>query len=218
MSEQDIIQIAAEYESCEKSISTFRAFAPFLVLFIGFILGFPVFLVGIVSSIATILLAAMSLKKWESAMLKGVTKIVTPLVATIGFLFMSSIIKNVGLSGLLTDVIGPVVTDYPLLAMWIVACIAGLLTQSYAASSAVILPMFQVVTAADEDPLLTAIAAAGGASTMQHFLTGGPVAALATVIPVIPGADLRLANKFQRPSIVCGALMVLVVIFVLKTF
>jgi hypothetical protein len=53
------------------------------------------------------------------------------------------------------------------------------------------------------------IAAGGGASTMQYFLTGGPVAALATVIPVIPGSDLKEANKFQRPSIFCGTLMAL---------
>ena len=39
---------------------------------------------------------------------------------------------------------------------------------------------------------------------MQYFLTGGPVAALATAIPVIPGSDLKTANRFQRPSILAG--------------
>lgn len=216
LTDEQIENIAAEYEKSDRKIATSTAFLPFFVLLVGFILGFPVFLVGLVSGVATILLAKLPAKQGEFSMLEGVGKIATPIVATIGFLFMSATIKSIGLVDLLGDIVGPVVKTSPILAMWIVACVTGLLTQSYAASSAVVLPMFQVVTAAGGNPLLAAIAAAGGASTMQHFLTGGPVAALATVIPVIPGSDLRLANKFQRPSIASGALMVLAVIFGMK--
>ena len=56
-----------------------------------------------------------------------------------------------------------------------------------------------------------AFAAASGASLIQYFLTGGPVAALATVIPVIPGSDLKGANAFQRPSILFGCLVAFII-------
>ena len=58
-------------------------------------------------------------------------------------------------------------------------------------------------------------AAASGASLIQYFLTGGPVAALATVIPVIPGSDLKSANAFQRPSILSGCLVAFVITAIL---
>jgi hypothetical protein len=50
---------------------------------------------------------------------------------------------------------------------------------------------------------------------MQYFLTGGPVAALATVIPVIPNSDLRTANRFQRPAILSGLAVAFIVTLVL---
>ncbi|WP_230460414.1 hypothetical protein [Sansalvadorimonas verongulae] len=46
---------------------------------------------------------------------------------------------------------------------------------------------------------------------MQYYLTGGPVAALATVIPVIKGSDLKEANQFQRPSMLFGMVLLLAV-------
>lgn len=61
-----------------------------------------------------------------------------------------------------------------------------------------------------------AFAAASGASLIQYFLTGGPVAALATVIPVIPGSDLKGANAFQRPSILFGCLVAFLITFCLN--
>lgn len=203
--------IAAEYERNDRGISTGVAFTPFLILLVGFVLGFPVFLVGLVAGVSTIFLAKLNTKQGEAYMLEGVGKIATPIVATIGFLFMSATIRNVGLVDLIGKVMGPALDISPVLVMWVIAALTGLLTQSYAASGAVLLPILQVVIAAGADPLAAVIAAAGGASTMQYFLTGGPVAALATAIPVIPGSELRAANKFQRPSIFCGTIMALVV-------
>ena len=52
---------------------------------------------------------------------------------------------------------------------------------------------------------------------MQYYLTGGPVAALSTVIPVIKGSNLKDANKFQRPAMWFG-LLVLFVITLIMTF
>lgn len=210
--------IVAEYERNDRGISTFTAFLPFIILVVGFVLGFPVFLVGLVAGVSTIVLGKISAKQGEAWMLAGVGKIATPIVATIGFLFMSATIKNVGLVDLIGNVMSPALDISPLLVMWAVAALTGLLTQSYAASGAVLLPILQVVINAGADPLAAVIAAGGGASTMQYFLTGGPVAALATVIPVVPGSDLRTANKFQRPSIFCGTLMALAVCLTFNAF
>ncbi len=68
------------------------------------------------------------------------------------------------------------------------------------------------------DPLLTACAAAGGSAVWQYFLTGGPVAALSTVIPVIPGSDLKTANRFQRPAMAFGFVVLAACIFVMSIF
>jgi len=78
--------------------------------------------------------------------------------------------------------------------MLLIAAPAGCRAQSYAAAAA--------------------FAAAAGASLMQYFLTGGPVAALAAVIPIVPGSDLTLANRFQRPSILAGLAWALLLSFV----
>lgn len=211
MTPEEMERIAAEYEKTSGEISTLTAFIPFIVLFVGFVLGFPVFLVGVVSGVVAVILAKMSPRAGEAAMLEGVGKIATPLVATIGFLFMSAVIKNVGLVDLIGDAIKPLLNVSPILVMLIVAFLTALLTQSYGASGAVVIPMLQVVINAGADPLAATVAAAGCASMMQYFLTGGPVAALATVIPVIPGSELRAANKFQRPSILFGVLVVCII-------
>ena len=209
LTQEQMEAIAAEYERSDRGISTGVAFLPFLILLIGFVLGFPVFLVGLVAGVSTIFLGKINAKQGEAYMLEGVGKIATPIVATIGFLFMSSTIRNVGLVDLIGQIMAPALDFSPVLVMWVIAALTGLLTQSYAASGAVILPILQVVLQAGADPLAALIAACGGASTMQYFLTGGPVAALATAIPVIPGSELRQANKFQRPSILCGTFMAL---------
>lgn len=147
-------------------------------------------------------------------MLQGVGKIATPLVATIGFLFMSGVMNKIGLVALISQVLGPAVSVAPIQVMLLVAALTGLFTQSNGASVAIVVPFLQVVLAAGADPLAAACAAAGGAAIMQYFLTGGPVAALSTVIPVVPGSELKLANKFQRPAMLFG----LFILFVITLF
>lgn len=66
------------------------------------------------------------------------------------------------------------------------------------------------------DPFAAACMAAGGSAIMQYYLTGGPIAALATVVPIIPGSDLKAANKFQRPSMLFGVFILLVLSFLLN--
>ena len=61
------------------------------------------------------------------------------------------------------------------------------------------------------------VAAAGGSALTQNFLTGGPVEILPTLIPV-EGSDLKTANRFQRPSILCGVAMVIVFSFAINLF
>jgi hypothetical protein len=95
--------------------------------------------------------------------------------------------------------------------MLLVAALTATMTQSYAASAAIILPFLQVVLNTGASPIASGLAAAAGGALMQYFLTGGPVAALATVIPVIPNTDLKTANRFQRPSIIFGLLAALIV-------
>lgn len=156
-------RIIQEIENREYSTTSWKAFFPFLVLVIGFICGLPIFLVGMAAAIVTMMLAHASPKQAELDMMKGVSLIATPLVATIGFLFMSTVIREIGM----------------------------------------------VQTGAD--PFASAFAAASGCSLIQYFLTGGPVAALSTVIPVIPGSDLKGANAFQRPSILFGCLVAFII-------
>lgn len=187
------------------------AIFPFLVLCVGFALGYPVFIVGALASILVGLLAKMPLAEGEKAMLAGVSKIATPLVATVGFLFMGAVINKIGLVGAISGLLGPVLTSAPIQIMLIVSALAGLFTQSNAASAAIVIPFLQVVLKTGADPLAAAAAAAGGCALMQYFLTGGPVAALATVIPVIPGSELKTANKFQRPSILGGLFVLLII-------
>ena len=138
-----------------------------------------------------------------------------PIVATIGFLFMSTVIKQVGLVQTMSDAAGPVLSVAPVLILFGVAFLTGFLTQSYAASVSVLVPFLQVVLQTGADPFAACFAAASGASLIQYFLTGGPVAALATVIPVIPGCDLKTANAFQRPSILAGCAMAFLITVIL---
>lgn len=187
------------------------AILPFLVFCVGFVLGYPVFLMGAVSAIMVALIAKMAMNKGEAAMLEGVGKIATPLVATIGFLYMSGVMNKIGLVQLISELFGPVVAVAPIQAMLLVSALTGLFTQSNGASAAIVVPFLQVVLNAGADPLTAACAAAGGSAIMQYFLTGGPVAALSTVIPVVPGSELKAANKFQRPAILFGLLVLFAV-------
>jgi di/tricarboxylate transporter len=174
--------------------------------------------VGIVSGLITIIISTSPLFKGESDMLAGVGKIATPLVATIGFLFMATVIKNVGLVDVIANWFSPVISKAPIQTMLLISALTGLLTQSNGSSAAVVVPMVSVVIGIDPEinRLTLACAAAGGCALMQYYLTGGPVAALATVIPVIEGSELKAANKFQRPSILFGLLVLFVIVSIMR--
>ena len=211
-------KIMAQIESRSYATTSGKAFLPFIILLVGFVLGFPVFLVGLAAAIVCMLLARMPAREGEAAMMKGVSLIATPIVATIGFLFMSTVIKQIGLVQTMSDAVGPILSVSPVLILFGVAFLTGFLTQSYAASVSVLVPMLQVVLQTGADPFAACFAAASGASLIQYFLTGGPVAALATVIPVVPGSDLKTANAFQRPSILSGCLAAFLITCALTIF
>lgn len=215
LTKEQIKAISAEYESGELTTSIGIAVLPFAVLFGGFILGYPIFIVGVISSLLTILLSRTHAGSGEAAMLNGVSRIATPIVATIGFLFMSSVIKNIGLASLIADVFMPLLKMAPLQSMLLVSSFAGLITQSNSASAAISIPFLQAVLSVGADPFAAACMAAGGGAVMQYFLTGGPIAALATTVPVIEGSELRKANRFQRPSMLFGILVLFVLSIVL---
>ena len=216
MTKEEMQKIAEEFETSDNKIPVWMAFLPFGVLFVGFVLGYPIFLIGVAAAILTIILSKTPFAAGEAAMLQGVGRVATPLVATIGFLFMSAVIKNVGLASLIGKTFMPILEVAPLQSMLFVSAIAGLITQSNAASAAIVLPFLQATLGAGANPLAAACMAAGGSAIMQYFLTGGPIAALATVIPILPGSDLKIANKFQRPSMLFGVLVLFVLSFVLN--
>ena len=207
ISADEMASVMRELEEKEYTATSVQAFAPFGMLVLGFVLGFPIFLVGLISAVFAMLLTRRNAKSAEREMMEGVSRIATPIVATIGFLFMSTVIRNIGLVQVVSDLVSPVLSIAPIQIMMLVAFVTAFLTQSYAASVAVILPFLQVVLQTGASPFAAAFAAATGAGLIQYFLTGGPVAALATVIPVIPGSDLKTANAFQRPSILGGVLV-----------
>ena len=211
MTAEENAAILKDFEAKEYHATSAQAFAPFIVLVIGFVLGFPIFLVGLIADIFTMILAKRDPKQSEQEMMKGVGRIATPLVATIGFLFLSTVIRNIGLVQVIADLLKPVLSVAPIQIMFLVAMLTALLTQSYGASAAIILPFLQIVIQAGGDPFAAGFAAASAGALTQYFLTGGPVAALATVIPVIPGSELKPANLFQRPSILFGLLVALVI-------
>ena len=211
MTAEENAAILKDFEAKEYHATSAQAFAPFIVLVIGFVLGFPIFLVGLFAGIFTMILAKRDPKQSEQEMMKGVGRIATPLVATIGFLFLSTVIRNIGLVQVIADLLKPVLSVAPIQIMFLVAMLTALLTQSYGASAAIILPFLQIVIQAGGDPFAAGFAAASAGALTQYFLTGGPVAALATVIPVIPGSELKPANLFQRPSILFGLLVALVI-------
>ncbi|MCL2562410.1 MAG: hypothetical protein FWE08_00010 [Oscillospiraceae bacterium] len=200
-----------------------KAIIPFLVLIVAFILGLPVVLAGIGSAFIVILMSIRNFIKGEKDMMDGLVRITVPLFATVAFLFMARIVQEVGLIDLLVEthdgeVVGGILAgamqSSPLiliLIMFLVGSFAGLVTQSNGASIPFIMPVLMALLAAGVNPVAAAVAAAGGPAIMQYYLTGGPVAALSTVIPVIPGSDLKLANRFQRPSILWGMLVLLVI-------
>ena len=144
--------------------------------------------------------------------------IATPIVATIGFLYMSTVIKEIGLVATMSQLFGPFMQASPVIALAVISTLTALFTQSYGASASVLVPMLQVTMGMGADPFAACFAAAGTASLMQYFLTGGPVAALATVIPAVPGCNLKDANLFQRPAILSGVAMSFLITILLTVF
>lgn len=194
-----------------QEVPLFKAIFPFIFLLVGFVLGIPIVVVGIAAGIITTLLASKSFIEGEKAMMEGLTKIITPLFATVSFLFMSAVINHIGLIGIISNVMEPFLVFAPIQIMILVAAVTAFLTQSNAASIAIIIPFLTIVIDSGANPFAAAVAAAGAPAIMQYYLTGGPVAALSTVIPVIPNTDLKTANLFQRPCLLAG-LFVLIVI------
>lgn len=119
-------------------------------------------------------------------------------------MFLSGVINNTGVLDVMSEVFKPLLNTAPMLLMFIVALLAGIVTQSYLASAAIILPLCTLVLGAGADPMAVAVAATSGGNLGQYFLTGGPISGLNTVIPVVPGSELMCANKFQRPNHVAG--------------
>lgn len=197
------------------NIAFLKAVTPFVLLFIGFGAGLPIFLVGILCCVTVAILARMSLADGEKFMMAGVTRISTPLFAIITFLFMSAVINKIGLVDLLSKQFAPYLTLAPIQILLVISAVTGLVTQSNAASAAIVIPVLQIILNLGASPFAAAAAAMAGCAIMQFYLTGGPLTALPTVIPVIPGSDLKLANKFQRPSILVGLLTAFVLTFVI---
>lgn len=211
---EKMMHIIKEMENQKNQYSSYVIFLPFIVLFGGFIFGYPIFLLGVFSSILTIVLSGVNIFNAEKSMIDGVGKIAIPLVATITFLFMSAVIKEIGLAKTIANIFEPILNVAPVQAMFIVAVFAGFVTQSYGASSAILLPFLQATMEVCTYNFALAFVAAGGASIAQYFLTGGPIAALSTVIPLVEGSNLKDSNKFQRPS----QLFALFLIFIISFF
>ena len=142
-----------------KKISSWKAFFPFLLMMVGFAVGFPVFIVGITCGLITLIMSGTKPSEGESQMINGLKLMSIPLVATIGFVFMGSVIKAIGMTQTINTVLQPVLDISPLLVMILVSCIAGLVTQSYSASGALTIPLLPVIIAAGVSPLAAAIAA-----------------------------------------------------------
>ena len=208
-----------DFQRKDEEPATWWVLLPFLILVVGFAMGYPVFVVGFIVSVIVMLMARSNPMDTERSMLESVQRVAVPLIATIGFLYMSAVIGAIGITDLLGDWFEPLIDTAPIITLILVSAVAGLLTQSNSASAAIILPMLSIVMATgDVNPLAAAAAAAGPTAVMQYFLTGGPVAALATTIPVVPDSDLKLANKFQRPSQLFGLLFVSAVAIILGGF
>lgn len=213
ISHEDRVEAESAFAKKAGDAPIWLATLPFLFLVVGFSLGYPVFLVGFAVSVLVMIMARLNAAKAEAAMLESVKRVAVPLIATVGFLFMSGVIGSIGITELMAGWFEPALSAAPVLTLVIVSAIAGLLTQSNSASAAIILPFVSLVLAQDPgiSGLAVVAAAAGPTAVMQYFLTGGPVAALATTIPVIPGSELKKANRFQRPSQLVGLAVVAVI-------
>lgn len=188
----------------ENAPSFAKAFFPFLVLCVTFFMGVPVFLVGVGCSILVIIMAKMSLQEGEKSMVSGVTQIAIPIVAIISLMFMSTVIAKIGLVKVVAEYVKPYIAVAPIQILLIISAVAGTITQSNAASAAIVLPFVQIVLGLGADPLATSFAAITGCAIMQLFLSGGALTALPVVAGVIPGTVQKVANRWQRPCMLVG--------------
>ncbi len=199
----------------EGSPSFKKAIFPFLVLCVAFFAGVPVFLVGMGTGILITIMEKMSLNDGEKAMISGVAQISIPIVAIISLMFMSNVINRIGLVTTLAEYVQPFLAMAPVQILFFISFMAGLVTQSCAASAAIVLPFTQIVINMGVDPLATSFAAITGCAIMQLFLTGGALTALPVVAGVIPGTVQKVANRWQRPAMLVGAGVCFLLTFVL---
>lgn len=199
----------------EGSPSFKKAIFPFLVLCVAFFAGVPVFLVGMGTGILITIMEKMSLNDGEKAMISGVAQISIPIVAIISLMFMSNVINRIGLVTALAEYVQPFLAMAPVQILFFISFMAGLVTQSCAASAAIVLPFTQIVINMGVDPLATSFAAITGCAIMQLFLTGGALTALPVVAGVIPGTVQKVANRWQRPAMLVGAGVCFLLTFVL---
>ena len=220
MKKEGVVQKDVEIDFGTVAVPFWKAIIPFIVLVVAFILGVPVIMAGVGSAILVIFMTGFKFIGGEKDMMQGLVRIIVPLFATVAFLYMSAVIAHIGLVALITDALGGALQAQPYLIMFLIGSVAGLLTQSNGASIPIVIPVLAIIVSPEigANPLTAAVAAAGGPAIMQYYLTGGPVAALSTVIPVIPGSDLKLANKFQRPSILIGMAVLLIIIVLRQLF
>lgn len=181
-----------------------KAFFPFLILCITFFMGVPVFLVGVGCSILVIIMARINLQEGEKFMVSGVAQIAIPIVAIISLMFMSNVIAKIGLVKLVAEYVKPYIAIAPIQILLIISALAGIITQSNAASAPIVLPFVQIVLGLGADPLAVSFAAITGCAIMQLFLSGGALTALPVVAGVISGTNQKIANKWQRPCMLVG--------------
>lgn len=198
----------------ENAPSFGKAIFPFLFLCVAFFAGFPVFLVGVVSSIIVIVMAKMSLQDGEKGMISGVAQIAIPITAIISLMFMSTVISKIGLVDLIAQYVRPYFAFAPIQILFVISCLAGLITQSNAASAPIVLPFVQILMGMGADPMAVSFAAITGCAIMQLFLTGGALTALPVVAGVIPGTNQKLANRWQRPAMLVGVAVCFVLTFI----
>ena len=119
-------------------------------------------------------------------------------------MFMSAVINKIGLVAVLAKYLEPLLMVAPIQILIIISAIAGTITQSNAASAAIVLPFVQILMGMNLDPMAISFAAIMGPAIMQLFLTGGALTALPVVAGVIPGTNQKLANKWERPALLVG--------------
>ena len=171
-SKEQIERILNDFENTD-NISSVKAFIPFIVLLVFAATGIPIFVVCFVAALLTIALSRRPMMQSEADMVEGVKMLSVPFTAIIIFLFLSGVINNVGVIETLKGWFEPILNTAPIALMFVVAMIAGIVTQSYTGSAAIILPFVTLVMSAGADPMATAVAAAAGGNIGQYYRRSG---------------------------------------------